>query len=115
MNRTFGRLALSILSILVFSVALTAQDLDDVTISGKITDPNGLAVAGASVTARSVETGLERTITSDDSGDYRIVKLKPGTYTVKTGGSGFGIQETAPMPTIAAQNLQLDFKTLVTK
>ena len=33
---------------------IAAQDLDDVTIGGKVTDSNGLAVVGASVTAGSV-------------------------------------------------------------
>ena len=112
MKMSFGRLALSIVSIFVLALtfAISAQDLDDVTISGKITDANGLAVAGATVTATLVETGIERTITTNDEGVYKIVDLKPGTYRVKATGSGFGVQETSPIPTISAQTLQLDFK-----
>jgi hypothetical protein len=110
MKTSLGRLALSVISIFVFSLILAAQDLDDVTIFGKLTDANGLAIAGATVTASNVETGALRSVTTDDSGQYTIVKLKPGTYKVKAEGSGFGAQETAPLPTISAQNLQLDFK-----
>ena len=55
-----------------------AQDLDDVTISGKVTDSNGLAVVGATVTATSVDTGEVRTVVTDDEGRYRLVKLKAG-------------------------------------
>src|SRR6476620_11131473 len=107
MKVSIGKLALSIFAIFLFSLSFHAQDLDDVTISGKLTDPNGLAVAGASVTATNVETGVERTVVSDDEGLYKIVKLKPGTYKLKVGGGGFGMQQTDNIATIAAQNLQL--------
>ncbi|MEO6654719.1 MAG: carboxypeptidase regulatory-like domain-containing protein [Pyrinomonadaceae bacterium] len=95
----------------VVSVAVSfAQDLDDVTISGKITDSAGLAVVGAIVSASSIETGESRTVVTDDEGRYRIVKLKPGTYKIKTSLSGFGTQETPEVTTVSAQNVQKDFK-----
>lgn len=98
--------------VLVSALFVLAQDLDDVTISGKVTDSNGLAVVGASVIVRSVETGESRTFVSDEEGRYRFLKLKPGTYTVKVSASGFGIQETPAFPTISAQVLQKDFKVV---
>src|SRR5262245_36177940 len=102
----FGRV---LCRVFVFSLVLVAvslsfgQDLDDVTIAGKLTDSNGLAVVGATVTATSAETGEVRTVTSGDDGLYKIVKLKPGTYKVKVMASGFGVQETTPITTISAQ------------
>src|SRR3954449_4147122 len=112
MNIAFGRLTLSFLCTLVLSLAFTlhAQDLDDVTISGKITDPNGLPIAGATVTATSVDTGAERTLVTNEEGKYTFVKLKPGVYRVRAVGNGFGVQETGSLTTISAQNVQLDFK-----
>ena len=35
----------------IFTTSISAQDLDDVTISGKVTDSNNLAIIGATVTA----------------------------------------------------------------
>lgn len=93
-----------------FAFAAAAQDLDNVTVTGKVTDTNGLAVVGASVTATSVETGVTRTVITDDDGRYKIVQLKPGTYKIKAAQSGFGTQETPPIETISAQNVQQDFK-----
>jgi hypothetical protein len=95
---------------LAFSVIGFSQDLDDVTISGKVTDTNGLAVVGAAVSATSVDTGESRTVTSDDNGYYKILKLKPGVYRVKTSAPGFGVQETTDIKTISAQNVDQDFK-----
>lgn len=110
----FGRIILrTVLLAIVFCISaltLCAQDLDDVTITGKITDSNGLAVVGASVTATLVETGEFRTVVTDDEGFYRIVKLKPGKYKIKTSQTGFGTQETTEITTISAQNLQQNFK-----
>ena len=59
-----------------------SQNLDTVTITGKVTDSNGLAVVGAAVTATLSETGETRTVTTNDDGNYRIVALKPGTYVI---------------------------------
>ena len=98
------------LVIFTFTCLGAGQDLDNVTIGGKITDANGLAVVGATVTATSVDTGEVRTVTSNSEGVYKFASLKPGTYKVKAAGSGFGAQETQPIPTIAAQNVARDFK-----
>ena len=65
--------------ILVCSTYLFAQDLDDVTISGRVTDANKAIIPGATVTAILVESQQERTVTADDEGRYRLIELKPGT------------------------------------
>ena len=112
----FGRILYPLFAFTLLLVALTfsavAQDLDDVTITGRLADSNGLAVVGASVTATSVETGEARTVVTDDEGRYKIVKLKPGTYKIRATASGFGAQETPGIVTISAQNVQKDFKLL---
>jgi len=108
--RSLSRSFALITVISVFALTAFAQDLDNVTVAGKITDANGLAVVGATVTATSVETGTERTVVTDDDGRYKIVQLKPGTYKIKVAQSGFGSQETSPITTISAQNVQQDFK-----
>ena len=103
MKISFGRFALSVLSVFVLSAVLTlsAQDLDDVTIAGKLTDSNGLAIVGASVTATEIETGVERTVTTNDEGRFRIIELKPGVYKVRAASTGFGAQEKIDLQTVS--------------
>ena len=98
--------------LVVFAVGSIAfaQELDTVTVTGRVTDANGLPVVGASVTATLTETREQRTVTADEDGRYRIINLKPGTYKISATSTGFGVQETAALPTIAAQKLQQDFK-----
>lgn len=100
------------LSLCVLATAFFAftQDLDDVTISGKVVDANGQAVLGATVTATLTETRESRNVATDDEGRYLFLKLKPGTYKIKVTAGGFGAQETPDIATVSAQNVQKDFK-----
>jgi hypothetical protein len=113
MKRLIGKLLFSAFSLslflLTFSNGAAAQDLDDVTISGRVTDTNGAAIVGATVTATQIEKNLERTFVTNEEGRYRIVELQPGTYKVRATASGFGAKEQIDLITIAGQNLQLDF------
>ncbi|MGQ0542419.1 MAG: carboxypeptidase regulatory-like domain-containing protein, partial [Blastocatellia bacterium] len=99
-----------LLSVFAFAIvaSLNAQDLDDVTLTGRITDSNGQAIVGATVTARLVDSGIERTVITDDNGRYHLIEMKPGTYTVKASATGFGAKERIDLQTLSGQNLQLD-------
>src|SRR4051812_19905683 len=110
MKNRFGRLALSILSVFLFAFAICAQDLDDVSIAGRVTDSNGLAIVGASVKATHLETGAERTVTTDAEGRYRLIELKPGTYKVTASQNGFGPNGKTDLKTLSGQNVQLDLQ-----
>ena len=74
----FPVLSGAFVALLLLSSLAVSQDLDYVTISGKITDANGLAVAGANVTATATLTGEKRTVATDDAGRSKIINLKPG-------------------------------------
>ncbi len=58
-------------------------------VSGTVTDATGAALAGATVSAESVGTGLVRTATTSDTGTYRIPNLTAGRYKVSVSASGF--------------------------
>lgn len=98
-----------LLLVAVFALSAAGQDLDDVTIAGKVVDSNNQAVVGATVTATHVESAVERTLTSDEDGRYRFIELKPGVYKVKVAATGFGAKETVDLQTVSGQNVQLDF------
>jgi hypothetical protein len=59
------------------------------SITGTVTDPSSAAVAGAKVTAKSVERGLTYNAVTNDSGLYRITQLPVGTYELKVEKPGF--------------------------
>jgi hypothetical protein len=86
-----------------------AQDLDNVTIAGRVTDQNGAVIPGASVTAVLVATKIERTVAADGDGRYKLIQLAPGVYKVKASFTNFATEEKTDLTTIAGQNVQLDF------
>src|SRR5262245_534260 len=59
------------------------------SVSGTVVDPQGNAVAGATITATNVATGAARVTTSSKEGTYQIPQLAPGTYRVRAEGRGF--------------------------
>lgn len=60
------------------------------TLQGTVKDPNGAVVPGATVAVRNVETGQERTLTTNEEGLYVATYLPVGTYHVTASGQGFG-------------------------
>ncbi len=95
--------------VLLTSLLAAAQDLDDVTVSGKITDSNNLPIVGAAVTATHMQSNAERTVTSNADG-YRFIELRPGMYKIRANAAGFGMRETVGMEMLSGQNLRLDFR-----
>src|SRR5579863_2582242 len=79
--------------VLIFALALLTcgRLLAGVTasISGTVTDPSGAVVAGASVTATNVETGVATTLTTNTQGFYSFQSLPLGNYTISVQQSGF--------------------------
>ena len=62
----------AVLAILAALPLAAAAQITTATIVGTISDPSGANVPNASVTARNVDTGLKRTVTSDAEGSYRL-------------------------------------------
>src|SRR5205814_6402107 len=58
-------------------------------IAGRVYDPQGAAVAGATVTARNPGTGFVRTETTDNAGLYRLAALPVAAYEMTVEQAGF--------------------------
>ncbi|MET0239037.1 MAG: TonB-dependent receptor [Sphingobium sp.] len=67
-----------------------AQDITSGTLSGKVTNPSGAAVAGASVTVSSNARSVTRTVTSGPDGSFSVPQLPVGTYTINAEKDGVG-------------------------
>ncbi len=76
--------------LMIFAFGLTAiAQTTTSTIEGMVTDANGAVVSGASVTAKSATLAVERTVTTDKEGFYRLVAMPAGTYTITITQKGF--------------------------
>jgi hypothetical protein len=61
-------------------------------IQGSVTDSTGAAIAGADVKVSHVETGLTRTVQTNEQGDYSASELPLGAYEVTVSKQGFRTQ-----------------------
>ena len=92
--------------------AARSQDLDTVTISGRVTDQNGAVIPGAEVQATLVKTGLTRTTTSNAAGRYRLVQLEPGSYVLRVSANSFAAQQIENVATVSGQSLEFEVTLL---
>jgi outer membrane receptor protein involved in Fe transport len=78
------------LALVLFDTPLVAQEtVNSASVSGRVTDPQGAAVPGASVTARQTETNVTRETVTDQDGRFRLPYLKVGPYTITIRIQGF--------------------------
>jgi len=70
------------------TIAVQAQNSQG-TILGHVQDASGAALSGALVTATNLSTNVTRHFTTTAGGDYVLVDIIPGTYSVKVEANGF--------------------------
>jgi hypothetical protein len=78
------------------------------TITGTVTDPTGLAVAGATVQATNAETGGVYTAATTAAGNYTVPNLPVGTYGLSVMVQGFKTYTHTNLTITAAQTLRED-------
>jgi Carboxypeptidase regulatory-like domain len=110
---TFQKWGLVILSSVVlfsaFSNKAFAQSATG-TLTGTVTDPKGLAMANATITVHSEDTGVDmKPVMSNDTGSYVETLLPPGTYDVTASQTGFASVQHKGVTLEVGQTVRLDF------
>ena len=85
--------------------ALLFAQVTSGTIFGRVKDVSGAYIAGATVTVRSPDTGVQRTVTTSDSGDFVVPNMPPDTYTLTVEAKSFKKLETNGVVLSAADKL----------
>src|SRR5580698_1253734 len=98
----------SLIGLLALAAMLAFGQGGTGTITGTITDPTGLAVAGANVQATNAETGAVYAGASTASGNYAVPNLPVGTYVLSVKVSGFKTYAHTNLTIAAAQTLKQD-------
>ena len=78
------------------------------TIVGVVRDASGAAVVGASVSATNTSTNFTREAKSDSSGEYRLLALPPGPYSVTASANGFDQFVTTGIQLTVNDQLRVD-------
>src|SRR5689334_2791840 len=75
-------------ALMIVSIGAQAQNIRG-TILGTVHDESGAVVRGAKVTVNHVSTGLVRTETTNEVGEYLFAQLPVGEYTLAVEQPGF--------------------------
>src|SRR5690242_15898263 len=69
---------------LMFTVLLTVPAFAALTgdLQGTVVDPTGAVIPGAQVTIRSLATGVVKTVTTNQNGEFAALQLDLGDYEV---------------------------------
>src|SRR6266852_778312 len=107
---TLWRLALSVLLatvVLGFSGPARGQAVN-ATLLGTVTDSSGAPVANVKLTITELNTGISRSSQTNDSGNYVLPDLPPGTYRVIAEQSGFKRASRAGVDVIVNTTQRVD-------
>jgi hypothetical protein len=85
-------IALMASMVLLTCVAMWGQATATATLQGTVTDKSQAVIKSAEVTITNKDTGATRTVTTSDTGEYRL-DVQPGTYSIKTKAAGFSVAE----------------------
>ena len=86
---------------------------DAATIVGTVTDPSGSVIPNVKITVTNTETGLTRSISTSESGQYVIPDLHIGHYNVKAEAGGFKTAEQNDIVLQVLDRTRLDFQMQV--
>ena len=78
-------------------------------ITGTVTDYPGAAVLNATVNVVDTQTGLPRTVTTDNTGQFRVTGLSPATYDVRARMPGFATEIRKGVAVAVGQTVVSDF------
>jgi hypothetical protein len=98
---TFGFLAALI------SVTANAQ-VTTADLVGTIKDNSGAVVRGVKITLTNDATGVSRSVTTDDDGNYIFTSLQPGRYAITAEASGFRKVERTGVELQVNQRARID-------
>jgi Carboxypeptidase regulatory-like domain/TonB dependent receptor len=100
MRNTFLLLILT-LTVFIFSfVKTSAQQTDNGSLNGLVTDQNNAVITNATVTLTNVGRGTKRTATTNEEGRYSFIVLPLGEYKVKVEALNF--QESTQTVTVVS-------------
>ncbi len=104
--------------VLCFATAVFGQRTTG-DLEGKITDPNGAVVPMVSVTLTGITVGFNRTVQSNQEGEFRIQQVPIGTYKITTAAlSGFAASTlekvTVTIEKVTVVNIKLGITSVST-
>ncbi len=101
-----------LLFLMMFASVANAQT-SQATIRGTVHDSSNAVIVGAAVTLTNVDTHVSAITKTNENGEYLILNINPGTYTLEAVSQGFTAQKLKPFALQVNQSATLDFSLAV--
>src|SRR5271170_414271 len=103
-------LAFALALSLTFSPSASAQAGNAAAaLNGTIRDTSGAVVPGATIVLTNAKTGFTQTTSSNSTGNYSLVDIIPGDYTVSVSETGFATEKSAGFTLSVNQTATINF------
>src|SRR5215510_485691 len=109
MNRT----AWSVLLAATATCAVLFGQATEGNILGAITDASGAVVTSAKISVTNVDTGVSRTTTPTQTGEYLVSNLPPGRYSVTVEAPGFRRAVQPPVELTVKARVRVDMSLVI--
>jgi Carboxypeptidase regulatory-like domain len=103
----FFRFVTVVVFLVGFAVVSQAQNAATSELHVTVKDPHGAVVTNATVAARDEGKAFERSTTANSDGEYHLIALPPGTYTVSVEAAGFAKAEVKAVTVTVGQSAEL--------
>ena len=91
-----------VVALVGMGVPSTLAQTETGRITGKVVDPQGIAVPGVAVTATSTATGAARTTATDETGSYALANILAAPYEISFQLQGFKTSTQRVQVTVGA-------------
>ncbi len=101
--------ALFATALVLVPVAANAQTTNAALV-GDVTDESGALVPGATVTVTNTDTGVQRSVSTNERGAYRAYPVQPGTYEIAASSEGFKTRVQGGVIVQVAATVKVDLR-----
>ncbi len=110
LSRVLGpaqRIGFSLLVVWVLGLGVFAQAPSTGTIEGRVLDPFGALIPGATVTLRSAD-GTAREAVTNAEGAFKFDQVQPGQYSIRAAATGFDLHDREAVAVTAGSATRVD-------
>lgn len=98
-----------ILSAVMCRTAVAQAGTAAAALNGTVRDASGAVVPGAKVTLMNSRTGFKQTTESNSTGNYSLVNISPGNYTISVSKEGFATDKSPDFVLSVNQTATINF------
>ena len=93
--------------------AVMVAQTSSASINGTVKDPTAAVIPAATVTLRNVATGVQQIVETNSAGDYVLLNILPGRYTLQASKQGFATVTEKEFSLYVNQTATFDFTLAV--